>query len=188
VIAECLGTGLDDVRLLNPELRRLATPANRSFDVKVPKGRAGTLQQCLHDLPAEKRVSFRTHTVARGQTLSSVARLYGARAADIASANGLGDGKRLARGTELIIPVSARAAASVRTVSVSPEAGRSRPTPADLPARKSRVSYTVKAGDTLTSIASRYRITVRQLMSWNKLRGTRLSAGNTLTIHTSRQF
>jgi membrane-bound lytic murein transglycosylase D len=188
VIAECLGTGLDDVRLLNPELRRLATPANRSFDVKVPKGRAGALQQCLHDLPPEKRVSFRTHTVARGQTLSSVARLYGAKVADIASANGLGSGKRLARGTELIIPVSPRAAASVRTASVSPDSGRSRPTPADLPARKTQVSYTVKAGDTLTSIASRYRITVRQLMAWNKLRGTRLSAGNTLTIHTRPQF
>ena len=188
VIAECLGTGLDDVRLLNPELRRLATPANRSFDVKVPKGGAGPLQQCLRDLPAEKRVSFRTHTVARGQTLSSVARMYGARASDIASANGLGSGKRLARGTELIIPVSARAAATVRTASASPESGRSRPTPADLPARKARVSYMVKEGDTLTSIASRFRTTVRQIMAWNKLRGTRLSAGNTLTIHTRPQF
>jgi membrane-bound lytic murein transglycosylase D len=188
VIAECLGTGLDDVRLLNPELRRLATPANRSFDVRVPQGRAGTLQQCLRDLPPEKRVSFRTHTVARGQTLGSVARLYGARAADIASANGLGSGRRLPRGTQLIIPVSARAAASVRTAAVSPEMGRSRPTPADLPAGKTRTSYIVKVGDTLASIASRYRITVGQLMAWNRLRGTRLSAGNTLTIHTSPQF
>ena len=185
VIAECLGTGLDDVRLLNPELRRLATPANRSFDVRVPTGRAGTLQQCLRDLPAEKRVAFRTHTVARGQTLSSVARLYGAKAADIASANGLGSGKSLARGTELIIPVSARAASAVRQASVSADTRPSQPTPADLPARKARVSYTVKAGDTLTSIASRYRITVRQLMAWNKLRGTRLSEGNTLTIQKS---
>ena len=188
VIAECLGTGLDDVRLLNPELRRLATPANRSFEVKVPKGRAGTLQQCLRDLPPEKRVSFRTHTVARGQTLSSVARLYGARATDIASANGLGSGKRLARGTELIIPVSARAAATVRTAAVSPATGHSRPTPADLPAPPTRLSYTVQEGDTLTSIASRFRTTVRQLMAWNKLRGTRLSAGNTLTIHKNPKF
>ena len=41
---------------------------------------------------------------------------------------------------------------------------------------------------TLTSIASRFRTTVRQLMAWNKLRGTRLSAGNTLTIHQSPKF
>jgi LysM repeat protein len=125
--------------------------------------------------------------VARGQTLSSVARMYGAKAADIASANGLGSGKRLARGTELIIPVSARGAATVRTASVSPDT-RSRPTSADLSERKASLSYTVKEGDTLTSIASRFRTTVRQIMAWNKLRGTHLSAGNTLTIHTRSSF
>jgi membrane-bound lytic murein transglycosylase D len=183
VIAECVGTSLDNVRLLNPELRRLATPANRPFEVKVPKGAAGTLSQCLRDLPDEKRVAFRTHTVARGQTLSSVARMYGAKAADIASANGLGSGKRLARGTELIIPVSTRAASTVRTAAVAPDTARARTTTADLSERKASLSYTVQQGDTLTSIASRFRTTVRQLMAWNKLRGTRLSAGNTLTIH-----
>jgi membrane-bound lytic murein transglycosylase D len=187
VIAECLGTGVDDVRLLNPELRRLATPANRTFEVKVPKGSADPLQQCLRTLPPEKRVSFRTHVVARGQTLSSVARMYGARAADIAAANSLGSAKRLARGTELIIPVSPRAAQTVRTASVSGTES-AQATPADLPARKTRVSYRIKAGDTLASIAARFRTTVRDLMAWNKLRGTRLHAGNTLTIHTRPQF
>ena len=32
VIAECSGSSMDRVRLLNPALRRLATPAGRSFD------------------------------------------------------------------------------------------------------------------------------------------------------------
>ncbi|HET7747460.1 MAG TPA: transglycosylase SLT domain-containing protein [Vicinamibacteria bacterium] len=168
VVAECTGTDLADVRELNPELRRLATPAGRVFDVKVPTGRQGALRTCLATLPSEKRVAFRTHVVGRGQTLSGVARQYGTKASDIAEANGLGRGKKLARGTELIIPVKAGAA------------------PATGGTRTVRAKHRVRPGDTLTAIASRYNTTVRDLMEWNKLRGTALAAGDLLTIYTVR--
>src|SRR5262249_34509143 len=86
-ISGCAGATLDDVRGLNPELRRLATPSGRTYQVKVPTGTKDAVAQCLADLPAEKRVLFRTHTVSRGQTLASIARRYGTRADDIAAAN-----------------------------------------------------------------------------------------------------
>jgi membrane-bound lytic murein transglycosylase D len=44
----------------------------------------------------------------------------------------------------------------------------------------------VKPGDTLGAIASQYGATVREIQSWNGLRGTRIAAGNFLTIYTSR--
>jgi LysM repeat protein len=44
------------------------------------------------------------------------------------------------------------------------------PTPAPAPAPASHsTSYTVHSGDTLSAIASRYHVTVAQLVSWNKL-------------------
>jgi membrane-bound lytic murein transglycosylase D len=176
VIAECVGSGLDSVQYLNPELRRLATPANRTYDLRVPRGRASDLKGCLDRLPAEKRVTFRTHTLARGQTLSSVARLYGAKVAEIAQANGIATGKRLARGTELIIPVrQASAAPAVRPV---------RHVQTEEPDGRTRVRHRIQPGDTLTSIAARYNATVQELMSWNNLTGSRLAAGNTLTVYT----
>jgi membrane-bound lytic murein transglycosylase D len=178
LVAECMGTGVWAVQQLNPELRRLATP-NRSFPLKVPTGRAEGVQKCLDEIPASKRVTFRTHTVARGQTLSSVARMYGAKVADVASANDLGSGKRLAKGTELIIPVA-------RTAAVKPPATTRAPQTAsasEIPAPPVRIEHLVKSGDTLATIASRYGTTIRQLMAWNKLRGTRLAAGLTLTIY-----
>jgi membrane-bound lytic murein transglycosylase D len=181
VIAECLGRALDDVQLLNPELRRLATPAGRTFPLKVPKGHADGLQQCLTDLPPSKRVTFRTHTVARGQTLSSVARIYGAKVADVAAANNLGSGKRLARGAELIIPVARTASVGRPAV---PRATRTANRSELTGGEPVRISYRIKAGDTLTGIASRYGTTIRELMAWNKLRGTRLAAGHTLTVYT----
>ena len=48
------------------------------------------------------------------------------------------------------------------------------------------IRHRVRAGDTLAGIASRYKTTVRDLMSWNGLRGTRLATGNLLTIYTHR--
>jgi peptidoglycan lytic transglycosylase D len=179
VIAECAGTSLDQIRTLNPQLRRMATPAGRTFGVRVPEGTGESLGHCLSALPPEKRVQFRTHVVARGQNLWTIARTYGARAQDIASANGIPPLKRLSVGTELIIPIEA----SVRSAS---NLRPSRPA-AQAPAPV-RVSYRIRPGDTLGSIASQYGISVRDLQSWNGLKGTTIAAGDTLTIYTTRKF
>ena len=182
VIAECAGTSLDHVRTLNPQLRRLATPAGRRFDVKVPAGTGDALSRCLSSVPAEKRAQFRTHVVARGQTLSTIARRYGARTQDIASANGLSSRRALAVGTELIIPIEAttRPAAGLRSArTTGREMGPSGPI---------RISYRIRPGDTLGSIATQYGTTIRDLQSWNNLTGTRIAAGERLTIYTPRKF
>ena len=167
VIAECAGTGVSTVQSLNPELRRLATPANRTFHVKVPQGRGLDVTGCLDSLPADKRVAFRTHVVGRGQTLGAIAKQYGAATSEIAAANGLGSGKKLARGTELIIPVKAGAARDLAA------------------GTRAAVHHRIQSGDTLHALAQRYNTTVADLMSWNKLTGTRLATGNTLTIYTA---
>jgi membrane-bound lytic murein transglycosylase D len=182
VIAECAGTGLDSLQSLNPELRRLATPANRTFDVKVPTGRGPAVRECLDKLPAAKRVTFRTHTVARGQTLATVARMYGTKVSDIASANAIeaSQMKRLAKGTELIIPIPRASVPPPRRT----ESGASASAAADLATGRTRIQYRVKPGDTLTAIAARYRTTVQELMSWNNLSGSQLAAGNLLTVYT----
>jgi membrane-bound lytic murein transglycosylase D len=189
VVAECAGSSLDRLRLLNPSLRRMATPAQRSFDVRVPKGAAAATEACLDAIPAHRRVAFRAHVVARGQTLASIARQYGTRQADIAQANGLAVRAKLARGQELIIPVNPRAAAPTEEketrVAAAP-APPSPPAPESPPAEdgKVRVSYRVKSGDTLSTIARAFKTSIGALQSWNGLQGSRIAAGHTLTIYT----
>jgi membrane-bound lytic murein transglycosylase D len=180
VIAECAGTSVDQIRTLNPELRRLSTPAGRTYSIKVPAGTREALTRCLAAVPAEKRVQFRTHVVAPGQTLYTIARRYGAQSADIASANGISIRKPLAVGTELIIPIEPGAARAVSNVR-----SRGQATPASASVR---VSYRVRRGDTLGSIASQYGTTVQDIQTWNRLSGTSIVAGNTLTIYTTRKF
>ena len=107
VVAECVGEPVETLRELNPELRRLATPADRAYDLRVPPGRGETLRQCLADLPADKKVAYRKLVVRRGQTLASIARANGVSAQAIAEANLLVPQRRLRPGTELVIPVPA---------------------------------------------------------------------------------
>ncbi len=179
VIAECLQTPVEDIQTLNPVLRRLATPANRTFDLRVPPGNGETLLSCIAALPAEKRVHFRMHVVGRGQTLATIARANGVRAKDIAEANNLSPTRRLRVGTELIIPIPAQVAASRRATR---EAART--TQVALTDARGRVRYRIKPGDTLTGIAAEYGVSVSELRSWNKLRGSVIAAGSTLTIYT----
>ena len=184
LIAECAGTPLQQIQTLNPELRRLATPAGRTFAVKVPTGSGATTGECLAGIPADRRVTFRTHTVAKGQTLAALAKRYGSTPRAIADANGLKSGKALARGAELIIPIDP-------TASRLPAASATRTAAAETPAapatdRAVRISYTVKRGDTLAAIASRYKTTVARLKAWNRLPTTRLAVGDTLTLYTRR--
>jgi len=183
VVAECAGTEVGQIQLLNPELRRLATPAGREWNVKVPTGASGPARECLTNLPAEKRVTFRTHVVARGQTLASLGKLYGSSPAAIADANGLTRGKYLAKGAELIIPIDPRSAPTRRApAEVRTASAQGSPRLTDDSGR--RITYKVRRGDTLVTIASRYKTTVQQLKVWNRLRGTRLAAGDTLTVYS----
>ena len=188
VIAECAGTEVDRIQLLNPELRRLATPAGRAWNVKVPTGAAAPAAECLANLPAEKRVTFRTHVVVRGQTLASLGKLYGTSPAAIADANGL-KGKVLAKGAELIIPIDPRSApvrrasADVRTANVRTADAQVGPRARPAGDSGRRITYKVRRGDTLGTIATKYRTTVQQLKVWNRMRGTRLAAGDMLTLY-----
>jgi len=47
------------------------------------------------------------------------------------------------------------------------------------------MTYTVKPGDTLSSIARLFSTTVSALKQWNRLRSNHISPGQRLTVYTS---
>jgi membrane-bound lytic murein transglycosylase D len=176
-IAECAGEPVEALRALNPELRRIATPADRTYALRVPAGRAGSVAACVAGLPIEKRTLFRKHVVRRGQTLSGIARANGVAARDVAEANGLALQGRLRPGTELVIPIPAKRA----TTAARREAAT--PVP-QAPDDQGRVRHRIRPGDTLFAIAAQYGTTVRELQAWNGLPGSAIAAGDVLTIYT----
>lgn len=179
VIAECVDTPFDDVRAINPELRRLVTPASEDYRIRVPVGHGSQLSECLAAVPAAKRVQFRNHVVTRGQTLSSIAKRYGMRTQDLADANGISTRNTLATGAQLIIPIEPRPAAGATRTAATTLARASN----EIASGGTRLSYRIRPGDTLGTIASVYGTTVRELQSWNRLRSTRIAAGRLLTIY-----
>ena len=106
--------------------------------------------------------------------------MYGARAQDIAAANGLRSAKRLARGHRADHPHRHRAGAPARRARAEATAvsNVSRTAPRATDARV-RVNYQHPVAATpWSAIATRYKTTVRQLLAWNKgLRASRLPPG-----------
>ncbi len=49
-----------------------------------------------------------------------------------------------------------------------------------------KVTYRVKSGDTLASIARVFGTTVSAIRTWNRIPGSQIAAGERLTIYTVR--
>jgi len=130
---------------------------------------AGTVAEARPDiaaqLPERQRASAkpRVYTVKRGDTLWGVARKHGVTVPALASANGLSAQSQLTAGARLEIP----------------GAGGSTP-----PGESTRMTYKVRSGDTLSEIAAKFNVSVRQLMSWNNLRSSSaLRSGQRIVVY-----
>lgn len=160
VVAKLVDLPVDDLHMINPGYRRWATDPNGPHQLLVPADKKDVLIEGLNNLPEEQRIKWQHHEVKRGETLHEVGRRYGLDVATLRTANNLRS-NLLRVGQDLLIPISARplTVAAVRTTYRSSDAriaGRSEP-----------VIHRVRRGDTLSSIARRYNVLVRQLAKWN---------------------
>ena len=115
----------------------------------------------------------RLHRVKSGESLWSISRRYGMTVTQLARMNHISTKATLQPGQRLQVAGSGGSGASASG------AGETRTAAVD-----GKVRYKVKRGDTLSGIARRYAVTVRELQSWNNMGGsTALRAGQSLTIH-----
>lgn len=136
----------------------------RASTAYVPERRIGLPAQVSGDSKPIERTS---HTVRRGQTLGTVARIYGVSSSDLRQWNALKT-DRLRPGQRLRVrgvagPVAQLASAdgaAVDTESARPPAGSSS-------APSNSRTVVVRAGETLTSIAKREDVSVADLRAWN---------------------
>lgn len=172
VLAKCADVSVEALQEMNPSLRRIMTPP-RKFDLKIPARSLDGFQAKLDALPESERVAVAMHTVARGESLNSIARKYKVNAEAIRLANRLPN-RRVARGTSLVIPLGSAAA----DPSLYAEEGRS--------ARRggTRV-YKVRRGDTLASVARRAGVPVDRLRELNHLASNDLRRGQRLVLDAS---
>lgn len=112
---------------------------------------ASLVASAAEPAPARQRSSSNRHVVRRGETLWSIARAHGTTMNRLAQVNGIDRNSTLSVGQVLSIPGKARlASADASSVSQS-------------------VTYVVRAGDTLSRIAHRFRVRLNDLLGWNDL-------------------
>ncbi|MGH8940402.1 MAG: transglycosylase SLT domain-containing protein, partial [Actinomycetes bacterium] len=87
VIARLADTTVAAVRELNPQYLRQTTPPGVASVVRVPSGRGAATVAAYAELPPNRRVTFVEHTVARGETIGSIARRYRVSSRLLADAN-----------------------------------------------------------------------------------------------------
>lgn len=95
-----------------------------------------------------------THTVARGEALSTIAETYGVKTSELMRWNQISNANRVYAGQKLTVHT----------------------------ATAQWTTYTVRSGDSLSKIAEANRCTTAQLKSWNNISGSTIYAGQKLKI------
>ena len=111
------------------------------------------------------------HKVRRGETLGSIARRYGISVSQLKRWNGLRSNTAKV-GTTLKVSNPAKQSKSTTTTTTTTS-------------NEKQKYYTVKRGDSLSSIAERFGVTVAQLREWNGIEADNINAGVRIAVDAS---
>ena len=183
LVAQACEVTLDEIRDLNPELSRWCTPPNfPDYEIKIPFGRRELFLSNFRIPDAGERFQFKTHLVKKGETFSTIARLYRVDLEPILEMNRLNKRSRLAGGMNLLIPLPKDQGPNPdQPAKKKPERTDQRSKPVET------TTYTIKKGDTLWSIANETGVNLGALGRWNNLYPEeRLMPGDKLKIEMTK--
>jgi len=158
-------TGVTDSMFikLNPAFRRSVTPPEGTYHILLPVAESPALNEFLANNNPSTWATYREYVVKSGDTLSHIAQRHQLSTALIKNTNGLrSDFLRV--GQVLRIPPSGELALSTEYKAVQ------------------TLKYTVVAGDTLSEIAEKHKISTRSLRRSNNLSGNIIKVGQILVI------
>jgi len=178
---------IDEFRALNPSFNLPVIPAfagtgAAQATLLLPAHRADTFHANLAawEATGQPLASWTTYTIPRDQTLAQVARRAGIAEAKLREANRIPPRYRLAPGSTILVPRDDSAEdiapvhleAAFRLVPDSPNLRQ--------------VTHRVRRGETLHSVARRWRVQPDEIIAWNNLRSASLFAGQRLTLTVVR--
>lgn len=163
-VTQQTGIPVEELQRLNPELRRSIVPSltGPGYYLKVPLGMASLVEEHQPKLvvwtqPPPPATEW--YQVRRGDSLSVVARRFGMKVGQLKDMNNLG-GNIIRVGTKLRVRGSAGEDYSDTEITW----------------------YRVRSGDSLGSIATRFRMSVNALMSLNNLSSHTIYPGDRLRV------
>src|SRR5690606_7476608 len=176
VAAELAGITTEQMYDLNPAYHRWATDPTGPHRLLVPVESAEAFRQNLLLLTPDQRLRVERYTVREGDTVTAIAAQFGTNAQHLRELNQLGSANTVVVGAELRVPSKVSALpqvvlqAAARVDSRGPDAVRA--------------VHVVRSGDTLSSLAKRYKVSINSLARLNSI-STRsiLRIGQRLRIH-----
>jgi membrane-bound lytic murein transglycosylase D len=173
LIAQASDTSVEYLRYLNPEFRQNMTPPE-PYNVRVPSGKANEVVAVLRRVPSGNRSTAAVTSVAAGESWQSISNRTGISVEQLQAMNSgvvnpQGGGK-------VVVPKNVKQTAYVRANSAGAV-----PTPA----AGSIKIVKAKAGDTVKSVADRYKVNAVELAKFNGLLpDSTLAAGREIKIPT----
>jgi membrane-bound lytic murein transglycosylase D len=164
---------LADFIALNPAFSRPLIRSSASRRIILPADRVVLFYDNLDELDEESLVSWEVYNPKPGEKIDAIAKRYDISVAQLKRVNGIPSrSTRLPK--ELVVPINDGAKASLADLPLMysppiPQYGRARHV------------HVVRKGDTLSSIAARYRVSVSSLKSWNQV-GRFLQVGQKIYI------
>jgi membrane-bound lytic murein transglycosylase D len=154
--AAALGVEVDALYGWNPALNQWATPPQGPHQLHVPASVADTAQESLGAVPAEERVQWLRVKIDKGETLSAIARRFRTDVTTLRSVNRLSS-DHVRAGQVITIPQAHSIPGSALA-----NGGRSS-------GSAGAISYAVKPGDSLWTIARAHGSTVAAIAQANGL-------------------
>ena len=168
LVAQCLDVPPSALQDLNPRLLRWTTPETGRFELHLPASSADQYEKAIASIPADKRVWWRYHKVAPGDTLYSIARAYRTTPTLIAQQNNLEAGGSLEPESHLVVPIApGKHAASEDAQTFARRITR----------------YNVHRGDTVQTVADNFNVPPAMVRRWNHLRGDSVRGRRILYLH-----
>jgi len=181
LVSQFSEVGIDVLFSLNPGFSRWATSPDGPWHIILPVEGANRLQRYLEANPDASLMKWDQVVVESGDTLSSLAARHQIPVSVLRSSNNLhsdlirvGQKLRLPRDEQLLVdPLYVAAATELQKLQSGLIASE-------------RVTHKVRPGESLSVIARRYKVSVKELQNWNKISDPRkLRAGQTLTLFQS---
>jgi len=171
LIARCADSTYEEIKELNPEIRRWVTPPHYSkYTLRIPAGKKESFLANFAAIPPEQKIKWERHEVKKGETLASLAKQYGTTSEAIRDINRIRK-NRISPGKHLLIPVDANAKNN--------DVGLLTPNQAS---NHQQILYRVRRGETLVKIAQMHNVSVADIREWNKGIGKSVRAGQKIKL------
>ena len=182
LVSQMAEVPIDVLFTLNPGYSRWATAPDGPYRIVLPIENAERLNAGLEKVDASALMRWDQVVVQSGDTLSHISSRHSVPVSVLRTANDL-DGDMIRVGQKLRLPRDDQMQADPLYAQAAEELQKLQ---SGLTSTQ-RVSHKVRSGESLSVIARRYRVSVKDLQRWNNISDPRkLRAGKTITVYHSQ--